>query len=468
MASHAAIAPAHRRGTPRSYALALLVLVYTFNFIDRSIVNILGQAIKKDLGLSDAQLGLLSGISFAILYSTLAIPIARLAERYSRVAIIAISLALWSGFTAACGLAAGFAGLFLARVGVGIGEAGCSPAAQSLISDYYPPERRSTALSIYSLGLPLGMLFGAVAGGWLAQSFGWRAAFAIVGLPGIALAIITAATVREPPRGTYDAGEPAGSTPPLGEVVGRLLGRPAFVPMLAGVTLAAFGLYGSGAFLVPFLLRGEFGLDLARAATGYGVFVGLASAAGVALGGLLTDWAGARDRRMYAAVPGFAFLAAGPLFAAALLQHDLALIAALMIAPLVFQNMFFGPTYAITHNMVEPRMRASATALLFLPATFLGLGFGPPFVGWLSDLIAHSAFHAEGIAGSFAALCPGGSAPAAAPEALAPACRAASFAGVKWALVATLGAIYPLAALFYLRAARTLDRDMTAMPGETA
>jgi predicted MFS family arabinose efflux permease len=459
MPALAASAPVRAAGTSRAYALAVLVAIYASNFIDRSIVNILGQAIKTDLALSDAQLGLLSGIAFALLYSTLGIPIARLAERRSRVAVISVSLALWSAFTALCGLATSFAFLLLMRVGVGIGEAGCSPAAQSLISDYYPPERRATALSVYSLGLPFGILFGALAGGWLAQSFGWRAAFAFVGLPGLLLALLTWLTVREPPRGRYDPAPLSDATPPLREVVRRLFARPAFAPLLIGVTLAAFGLYGSGAFFVPFLLRGGFGLDLAGAATGYGLLLGTAAAAGVALGGLLTDWGGRRDKRMYAAIPGIAFLLAGPLFVAMLLQAQLAAVAILAVVPLVLQHLFFGPTYAITHNMVEARMRASATALLFLPATFLGLGFGPPFVGWLSDLLAAGAF----AGGGFAASCPGGAAPAGAVADLVVACAGASFAGVKWALIYTLGAIYPLAGFFYLRAARTLRADMSMM-----
>lgn len=459
MPATAAVAPIREAEAPRAYALGMLLAIYTSNFIDRSIVNILGQAIKTDLALSDVQLGLLSGITFAALYSTLGIPIARLAERHNRVAIIAISLALWSGFTALCGLATSFVFLLVARVGVGIGEAGCSPAAQSLISDYYPPERRATALSVYALGLPLGILFGALAGGWLAQSLGWRAAFAIVGLPGLVLALLTWLTVREPPRGRHDPQPLSTATPPLADVVRRLFAKPAFTPMLIGVTLAAFGLYGSGAFFVPFLLRGGFGLDLASAATAYGLLLGSAAAVGVALGGVSADWAGRRDRRMYAAIPGIAFLVASPLFVATLLQTELIAMAVLAIVPLVLQHLFFGPTYAITHNMVEARMRASATALLFLPATLIGLGFGPPFVGWLSDMIAADAF----AAGDFTALCPGGTAGAGAGPSLAAACMRASFQGVQWALIFTLGAIYPLAGIFYLRAARTLRRDLSAM-----
>jgi MFS family permease len=438
-------APADRR----VYVLVLLTIIYTCNFIDRSILGVLAQPIKAELGLSDTQLGMLSGISFAILYSTLGLPIARLAERHNRVTIISVSVAVWSAFTALCGLASGFAQLFLARVGVGIGEAGCSPPAQSLISDYFPPQNRATALAVYSLGLPFGMLFGALAGGWIAEAFGWRAAFAVVGLPGLALAVLARLTIPEPPRGRYDPAPASLETPPFSAVMRRLFGQPAFVSLIIGITLAAFALYGGGAFFVPFLLRGDFGLGLGEAATAYGLFVGVAAALGVALGGLLTDRAAVHGRRFYALIPGLGFLAAGPLFALAFLQADLMVLAGLAVLPLVLQHLFFGPSYALTHGLVDARMRASATAILFLPATLLGLGFGPPFVGWLSDLFAARAWSAAN-PGDFREACAAMS---------GPTCGAASFAGVKWAIVTTLGVVYPLAGLFYLLSARALRRS---------
>jgi predicted MFS family arabinose efflux permease len=331
-------------------------------------------------------------------------------------------------------------------VGVGIGEAGCSPPAQSLISDYFPPQNRATALAVYSLGLPFGMLFGALAGGWIAEAFGWRAAFAVVGLPGIALAVLARLTIPEPPRGRYDPVPASSDTPPFSAVVRRLFSQPAFVNLIVGITLAAFALYGGGAFFVPFLLRGDFGLGLGEAATAYGLFVGIAAAVGVALGGVMSDRAAARGRRFYALVPGLGFLATGPLFALAFLQADLLTLAVLAVLPLVFQHLFFGPSYALTHSLVDA---ASATAILFLPATLLGLGFGPPFVGWLSDLFAARAWSAAN-PGDFGQVC----------AAMAgPSCAAASFTGVKWAIVTTLGAVYPLAGLFYLLSARALGRS---------
>jgi len=183
------------------YALGLLCLVYVVNFVDRQVLAILLQSIKDDLALSDLQLGLLSGTAFGLFYATLGIPIARLADRYSRKGVIAICLTIWSGMTALCGTAGGFATLLLYRVGVGVGEAGGSPPAHSMISDYFPPEKRATALGIFSLGVPLGILVGFMAGGWLDQALGWRQAFIVVGLPGIAVALVVALTLREPPRG---------------------------------------------------------------------------------------------------------------------------------------------------------------------------------------------------------------------------------------------------------------------------
>jgi len=203
-AGRAAAGPAARPHYSDNYkrlVLGLLVTAYTFNFIDRTIIATIGQAIKIDLKISDAQLGLLGGLYFALLYTLLGIPLARLAERFSRVNIIAGAILIWSGFTALCGGAASFLTLSAFRFGVGVGEAGLSPSAHSLISDYFEPKRRASALSVYSFGIPLGTMIGAVAGGWLAQNFSWRVAFVLVGLPGVLVAVALKLLVKEPPRG---------------------------------------------------------------------------------------------------------------------------------------------------------------------------------------------------------------------------------------------------------------------------
>ncbi len=446
----------------KSYALLILVVIYTSNFIDRQIIGTVAQAIKADLKITDTQIGLLSGIAFAILYSTLGIPIARLAERYNRVNIITVSLALWSGFTAACGMAQNFLQLFLMRVGVGIGEAGCSPSAQSLLSDYYSPKTRATALGIYSLGIPLGSLFGALIGGKIAMEYGWRWAFLIVGLPGLLIALIAKATLKEPQRGTWDPPAAAGSkAPSLGAVFKALFSRPSFRHMAIGATLSSFAGYGIAFFAVPFLLRGPYGLDVATAGGAYGVVGGLAAAAGVFLGGLVTDIVGRVSTRAYPLVPGIGFLIAAPLYVFAFQQSTLVGIATFVIAPLVLQYLYLGPTFAVTHNLVEPRMRATATALLFLPINLIGLGVGPVFVGRLSDYLATRAFGGHSL-GDFASACPGGMAAPGAAADLAAACGTSSFEGVKWAIIITAGVFYAWAGLHYLYAGRSVKRDLEA------
>ena len=218
----------------KSAVLTLLLLAYTFNFIDRTIVATIGQAIKVDLKITDTQLGLLGGLSFAVLYTLLGVPIARLAERWNRVSIVSLALVVWSGFTVACGFAVTFTQLLALRVGVGFGEAGCSPPSHSLISDYYEPKRRASALSVYAFGIPLGSMIGAAAGGWLAKTFGWRVAFMAVGAPGLIMALLVKLIVKEPPRGHSDpAQKPVAATPfslanevsELGAVAKTLFGR---------------------------------------------------------------------------------------------------------------------------------------------------------------------------------------------------------------------------------------------------
>ena len=296
------------KGTYRSTILALLVLVYTFNFIDRMIVATLGQAIKVDLQITDAQLGLLQGLAFAIFFTTLGIPLGRLAEHVSRVNIITVCLALWSGMTALCGAAGNYTHLFLCRMGVGIGEAGCSPPAHSLITDMYAERTRATALSIYSLGIPLGTMVGAMAGGWIADELGWRQAFLIVGLPGIVLALVFKIVVKEPQRGLADGVRPnlAAAPPPLGEVVRQLFGNRSFVHILVGATLIGFVAYGTGTFTQPYFHR-AFGLSYTQVGLIFGLIGGAAAAAGTVLGGIASDWAGRRASAGTCSYPDSAF-----------------------------------------------------------------------------------------------------------------------------------------------------------------
>lgn len=360
------------------WALGLLVLVYTSNFIDRTIVATLGQAIKQDLRLTDLQLGLLGGLSFAVFYTAMGVPIARLAERKNRVGIIAASLSVWSLMTALCGTAAGYPQLLLYRIGVGVGEAGATPAAQSLISDMVPAEKRGFALAVYSLGIPLGTLIGAVAGGWIAQSFGWRMAFMVVGLPGVLLALIVRLTLKEPPRAATEA------PPPLSAVLKQLAQRPSALQLCLAASLASVGGYGISYFLPPWLIRTH-GFDLATAGLLAGLIGGVPAAISLLGGGWLADRIGRKDKRAYALVPAFGLMLAAPLYLAAFQAQSVALAALLLTVTALVQYGYLPPVFAAMHGLVEPRMRATATAILFFAINLIGLGLGPTLAGWASD-----------------------------------------------------------------------------------
>ncbi len=392
------IAPGHgNQGAPlpqpefsRSYtryALTLLLVVYVVNFLDRQVVAILLQAIKRDLDLSDTQLGAFSGIAFAALYSTLGIPIARWADRGVRRSIIALALLVWSGMTALQGLASSFGWLLAARVGVGIGEAGCSPPAHSMIADLFEPRRRATALSSYALGIPIGGAIGLAGGGWLRETFDWRTALMIVGLPGLALALLVRLTLREPTRGWWEGGHATVKPPPLGEVARVLRRRRAFVHMaIAGALHSLYG-YGAAAFNPAFLERVH---RLGPLEIGYwlGAIAATTGVLGTFLGGWLTDRLSGRDPRWYAWLPGLGSLIGVPFVFLFYLWPDGRGALALAALPAVLAGLYLGPTFAITQALVPPTMRAQAAAVLLLILNLIGMGMGPQLVGLLSDLLA--------------------------------------------------------------------------------
>ena len=464
--------------------LWLLVVAYTFNFIDRTIISTIGQAIKVDLHLTDTELGLLGGIAFAALYTTLGIPIARLAERWNRVNIIAIAIVIWSGFTALCGAAHSFWQLLLFRVGVGVGEAGLSPPAHSLISDYFAPQKRASALAIYSFGIPLGGMFGAIAGGWIAQTFDWRWAFVVVGLPGVLIALALKVFVKEPVRGHSDAiargvaPESVAVKPPpfslgdefkeLGSVAGTLFGNWPVLNIVLGVTIASFAWYGSGAFGAPYFIR-QFGLDLATVGLVFGLVGGFSAGLGTLLGGFVTDFLGKRSAAWYAIVPAIGLAIATPIYIYAYLQNDWRYAAAILLIPGIFHYVYLGPTFGVVQNVVETRRRATATALLFFFLNLLALGGGPPFTGWLIDQLAQFHFNSGerlstvaatmgtffpsasemGHPMSFIQACPGGVAPEGANAELAADCAGASALASRQGIIVTL-AFYAWAAVHYL------------------
>jgi predicted MFS family arabinose efflux permease len=374
-----------RHATDPRLALAILLAVYCFNFIDRTIVSILQEPLKQELGLSDTQLGLISGTAFALFYSTLGVPVARIAERVDRPRIIAVALATWSLMTMLCGFATNFLQLFLCRVGVGIGEAGGTPPAHALLSDIFPAERRATAISIYSLGVPLGILFGAVAGGAIGEALGWRIAFMLVGAPGLILAVIVFVVIKDP-RSVAAATDRAAAAPPpsLCQAIAYLASRRSFVHLTAGITVASTAGYGILAFTAPFLMR-QFDMGLAAAGSATGLVSGLAAGAGTLLGGVLVDRAMRRDRRFGAWIPAVGLMLATPLSITAYMQGEWVAVVALLAMSGVAQFLYLGPTYALVQSLAGTRMRATASALVLLTVNLVGLGIGPPLTGWLSD-----------------------------------------------------------------------------------
>ncbi len=369
----------------RNYTLFILTLVYAFNFIDRQILVIMQEAIKTEFALSDAQLGLLSGFTFAVFYVSVGIPIAYWADRANRRNIIAAALTIWSGMTAVSGLVGNYTQLLLARVGVGVGEAGGSPPAHSMISDMYPPKKRATALSIYSAGLYLGVMVGYAAGGIISQTYGWRMTFLIVGLPGIALAVLLRFTIREPERGTYET-QDIEHKPTFTATLRALLKLKSFPYFALACAMSGFVSYGTGNF-VPSLLvryhdmpRAEIGLALAGTA-------GLGGMIGTFLGGYLTDKLAKHDVRWYLWLPGLTAVAAIPFMMWAFQTDDTSLMLTLYFFVSIGGTLYLAPSIATAHRLVHPRMRAMASAILFLVLNLIGLGLGPLLVGWLSDIL---------------------------------------------------------------------------------
>jgi MFS family permease len=378
----------------RAYVLGLLLVVYVFNFLDRQILTILLEPIKQEFALNDTQLGLLGGLAFAFFYTLLGIPIAMWADRGTRTNIIALALFVWSVMTAVTGLATSFATVLLARIGVGIGEAGGSPPSHSILADYFPPERRGFALGVYAAGIPIGSAIGALAGGWIGAYFGWRTAFTVVGLPGILLALVVVLTLREPRRGQSDGVAVVGDAEKLGDVLRFLLRLRSFRHLAFAAALHGFYGYGAANFVPSFFARVH-EIPLGMRGTLFAIIL-LSGGIGNIAGGKLADRHGARDARWYMWVPGLATLAGVPAAAAFYLWPTPYVAVALGCLPTILGQMYLGPTFALTQTLVRPRMRALASALLLFILNLIGLGGGPTFVGWLSDRLTPS-FGAEAV-----------------------------------------------------------------------
>ncbi len=374
----------------RNYALGSLLVVYTFNFVDRQILSILLEAIKLDLALTDTQLGMLTGFAFALFYATLGIPIARWADRGNRVNIISLALLIWSGMTALSGLAQNYWQLLTARIGVGVGEAGCSPPAHSLIADYFPQSNRATALGVYSLGIPVGILFGFLAGGWINEFFGWRVAFFVVGIPGILLAALVRLTLREPVRGMADGITAPVTQPTIGETLRFLSQKKSFKHLAFGGSLTAFVGYGLVTWVPSFLQRSH-GMETGEIGTYLGLILGIPGGVGIVLGGYLSDRLGAKNKAWSLWIVSIALLLAVIPTIFVFLVDNQYLALSLLIAPVLLGNFYQATTFSQTQGLVNLRMRAVAAAILLFILNIIGLGLGPQVVGLISDQL-HSRF----------------------------------------------------------------------------
>ena len=370
----------------RYYVAWLLCGVYTLSIMDRQLVAILVEPIRKEFVLKDWHMGLLSGLAFAIFYTTLGVPLARLADRNNRVTIMGVSLLVWSAFTGLTGLAKTFVHLLIARIGVAIGEAGCNPAAYSLIGDYFEPRRRATALSIFHMGGYIGSFLGLLLGGWIGHTYGWRAAFLLVGLPGVAVALLMRLTLRELPRGFSDPVRAVAEPPPVAKVVRSLLAKTSFLHLAFAAALHNFAVYGVGNWYAAFLMRSH-GMNLAKAGTTLAICTVVGGAAGTYFGGMLSDRLAARrhDSRYYLWVPALSLIVGFPLSQGVLLFDDTSIVIALLSPVVMCSAAYLAPSITATYGLVGIRERALASAVLLFIINLIGLGLGPLFAGFASD-----------------------------------------------------------------------------------
>jgi predicted MFS family arabinose efflux permease len=472
-ASAAAEADGHLTGFGsrgyRSYVLTALLFIYILNFVDRGLLSVVAPAMKPELGISDTAFGLLTGFGFALLYTIVGIPLAQFAETRNRVWIMTVCVALWSLMTALCGLAApiviggltigAFWVLLACRVGVGIGEAGCTPPANSLIADYYPPKLRSTALGYYAMGVTLGGVLANVVGGPVTDAFGWRAAFFIVGLPGILVAIAFRLTVKEPPRGYTDPpGTVRRDRARFSDGMRELASKTSFWTMTAGATLAAFCGYGIGSFQSLFINR-SFGLTAGEAAVLINTPVGIASAFGTFATGWLAGKMAERHPTAIAWLPGLGLLLSVPFYFVAFSTGNLIVAGVCLCFGGAIKYGYLAGQYTIGQGVVSAQVRAVSTAILLFIVNLLGYGLGPLFIGLVSDTLFNMQVAGLGAAELTRQACEG--ARATLPQVQQDVCAVAHPQSLQRSLLIT-SALYGLAGFFFLITTRWLKRDMVA------
>ena len=409
----------------RRYAMVVLAVVYMFNFVDRQILAILLPSIKEEFQVGDTVLGLLAGTAFALFYVILGIPIARLADRWNRRNLIALAVAVWSGMTALSGLAANIWQLTLARIGVGVGEAGCSPPAHSMIADLYPPEQRSSAMGFYTLGISAGIMLAYLAGGWVVQNMGWREAFFIIGLPGLLLALIVRFTLPEPRRGASEGRRDSGSQPALIVVVRFLLARRSFLYMAIAAGLSAFVGYSIINFMPSFIDR-SFGVGIAVIGFWLGIIYGIAGGAGFYFGGYFADRIGRAGHRKAMVFIALSTAASALFYGGVFLATSVTVCMTLLVVPAVIANFYLAPVLSQTQSLVSLRMRAVASSLVLLVINVIGLAMGSPITGFISDLLEPTL----------------------------------GVESMRYSLLIVSSVMLPLAAWCYFRAGKYIDQDL--------
>lgn len=468
----AATAPEEGFGTKRyrTYVLSALTLIYIMNFIDRGLLAVVGPDLVPELGISDTQFGLLTGFGFALLYTIVGIPLARYADAAHRVWIMTVCVALWSLMTVLCGLAAeitigsvtigAFWVLLMCRVGVGIGEAGCTPPANSLIADYYAPRDRAQALGVYSMGVTLGGMFANLIGGWVTDAFDWRTAFFVVGLPGLLIAVVFKLTVTEPPRGFTDPKGTQSSEPvTLREAIRELTTKPAFWLMTGGATVAAFCGYGISSFQSIFLVRTH-GITTGEAA----IWINTPVALSAAIGTFVTGWLATRLYEKYpgaiAWMPALGLALSIPFYLFAFTTQNLLFAALGLIVGGFVKYGYIAAQYTIGQGVVSMRVRAMATAVLLFIANLVGYGFGPLFIGFTSDIFFVSGAAELGVeAHELARNQCHPRAIGELSESLQTVCGAVYAQSLQSAMV-IMAILYAAASLFFLLTWRRLDKDM--------
>ena len=454
----------------RTYVLSALTLIYIMNFVDRGLLAVVGPELVPELGISDTQFGLLTGFGFALLYTIVGIPLARYADAAHRVWIITVCVALWSLMTVLCGLATeitigsvtigAFWVLLMCRVGVGIGEAGCTPPANSLIADYYVPRDRSQALGVYAMGVTLGGMFANLIGGWVTDAFDWRTAFIVVGLPGLLIAVVFKWTVKEPPRGYTDPKRTQSSEPvALREAIRELTTKPAFWLMTAGATVAAFCGYGISSFQSIFLVRTH-EITTGQAA----IWINTPVALSAALGTFATGWLATRIYKKHpgaiAWVPALGLALSIPFYVFAFTTENLLFAAIGLVIGGFVKYGYIAAQYTIGQGVVSMRVRAMATAVLLFIANLIGYGFGPLFIGFTSDIFFVGGAAELGVAAE--ELARNQCHPRAIGELsenLQNVCGAVYAQSLQSAMV-IMALLYAASSLFFFLTWRRLDKDM--------